>query len=52
VLGWSYGGITAQFMATQYSSVKKMVIWGTIAYIGPEDAKIYRSERLMPLIIF
>jgi len=44
-LGWSDGGITAQIMAAQYPSVEKLVIWGSNAYVGDEDVKLYKSNN-------
>lgn len=44
ILGWSDGGITGLLMAAKYNkSIDKLVIWGSNAYILPEELKIYQS---------
>lgn len=43
-LGWSDGGITGLIMAAKFNdSVEKLVIWGSNAYIAPDEVKIYES---------
>lgn len=42
VLGWSDGGITGMIMAAKFvDSIEKLVIWGSNAYIAPEEINIY-----------
>lgn len=46
LLGWSDGGITAIFIAAKYPElIKKMVIFGSNAYVTEADIKIYDSIR-------
>lgn len=45
LLGWSDGGITAMILAVKYpESVDKLVIWGSNAYIIPDELKIYEGK--------
>lgn len=42
VLGWSDGGITGMILAAKYpNAVDKLVVWGSNAYVLPEELKIY-----------
>lgn len=44
LLGWSDGGITAMILAAKFPlAVHKLVVWGSNAYILPEELKIYES---------
>uniref|UniRef100_A0A4W5QF83 Biphenyl hydrolase like n=1 Tax=Hucho hucho TaxID=62062 RepID=A0A4W5QF83_9TELE len=46
LLGWSDGGITALIAAARNPSlVNKMVVWGSNAYVSPQDLKIYNAIR-------
>ncbi|CAB1323992.1 unnamed protein product [Coregonus sp. 'balchen'] len=46
LLGWSDGGITALIAAARNPSlVNKMVVWGSNAYVSPQDVKIYNAIR-------
>ena len=46
VLGWSDGGITGMILAAQRpQNVKKLVIWGSNAYINDEDRRLILSVR-------
>lgn len=43
-LGWSDGGITGLIMAGKFNdSVEKLIIWGSNAYILPDEIEIYKS---------
>jgi len=44
--GWSDGGITAMHIAAKYpDKVKKMVIWGSNAFVSDADVQMYESIR-------
>ena len=46
LLGWSDGGIAAMFLAARFPEVvKKLVIWGSNAYITEEDVTIFKKVR-------
>jgi len=46
LLGWSDGGITAMFIAAKYpESIRKMVVWGSNAYVSEADINMYESIR-------
>ncbi|XP_063056723.1 valacyclovir hydrolase [Engraulis encrasicolus] len=46
LLGWSDGGITALIAAAlSPASMRKMVVWGSNAYVSQEDLDIYNSVR-------
>ena len=40
LLGWSDGGITALIMAANQTSVQKLVVFGSNAYVSEEDRKL------------
>jgi len=44
--GWSDGGITAMHIAAKYpEAVRKMVVWGSNAYVSEADLQMYESIR-------
>uniref|UniRef100_A0A3P9H030 Biphenyl hydrolase like n=1 Tax=Oryzias latipes TaxID=8090 RepID=A0A3P9H030_ORYLA len=44
LLGWSDGGITALIAAaTNPALIKKLVVWGSNAFVSQEDLKLYNS---------
>ncbi|KAL2089387.1 hypothetical protein ACEWY4_014075 [Coilia grayii] len=46
LLGWSDGGITALIAAAlSPTNVRKLVVWGSNAYVSQEDLGIYNSVR-------
>ncbi|KAF6734147.1 Valacyclovir hydrolase [Oryzias melastigma] len=46
LLGWSDGGITALIAAaTNPELIKKMVVWGSNAFVSEEDLKLYNMVR-------
>lgn len=46
VLGWSDGGITGLVLAGFHSfNVRRLVVWGSNAYIHPDELKIYEGIR-------
>jgi len=46
LLGWSDGGITAMFIAAKYpDAIRKMVVWGSNAYVSEADINMYESIR-------
>jgi len=46
MLGWSDGGITAFHIAAKYpDSIRKMVVWGSNAYVNEADVTMYDSIR-------
>lgn len=46
LLGWSDGGITALILAAKFpNAVNKLIVWGSNAFIHPEELKIYESMR-------
>ncbi|XP_031431143.1 valacyclovir hydrolase isoform X2 [Clupea harengus] len=46
LLGWSDGGITALIAAAlSPANVRKLVVWGSNAYVSQEDIAIYNSVR-------
>lgn len=46
ILGWSDGGISGMIHAAKYPNVmKKLVIWGTNAFIMPQELEIYKKIR-------
>jgi len=46
MLGWSDGGITALHVAAKYPDlIRKMVIWGSNAYVTQADNDMYESIR-------
>ena len=48
LLGWSDGGITAMMMAgMEPEAIDKLVIWGSNAYIIPDELKTYESNKFM-----
>lgn len=47
LLGWSDGGITAIILAAKYPErVDKLVIWGSNAYVLPDELKIYNGSSI------
>ena len=45
MLGWSDGGITGLMVAARNQErVKKLVIWGSNAYVDPTDIPIFEGE--------
>ncbi|XP_072535522.1 valacyclovir hydrolase isoform X3 [Salminus brasiliensis] len=46
LLGWSDGGITALITAALNPAlIKKIVVWGSNAYVSEQDVKIYNAIR-------
>uniref|UniRef100_H2MBN6 Biphenyl hydrolase like n=1 Tax=Oryzias latipes TaxID=8090 RepID=H2MBN6_ORYLA len=46
LLGWSDGGITALIAAaTNPALIKKLVVWGSNAFVSQEDLKLYNMVR-------
>uniref|UniRef100_A0A1L8DBN7 AB hydrolase-1 domain-containing protein n=1 Tax=Nyssomyia neivai TaxID=330878 RepID=A0A1L8DBN7_9DIPT len=46
IAGWSDGGITGIIQAAKYpEAVESLIIWGSNAYIHPDEVKIYNSIR-------
>lgn len=46
LLGWSDGGITALIAAAlSPANIRKLVVWGSNAYVSQEDLAIYNSVR-------
>ena len=46
ILGWCDGGVTAIIMAALFpESVKKLVVWGTKAYITKQDIELLERTR-------
>ncbi|KAL1022704.1 hypothetical protein UPYG_G00031280 [Umbra pygmaea] len=46
LLGWSDGGITALIAAAKNPSlINKTVVWGSNAFVSPQDLKIYNAIR-------
>lgn len=46
LIGWSDGGITSLILAAKNpDSIRKMIVFGTNAYIIPEELEIYKSIR-------
>ncbi|KAM3875815.1 valacyclovir hydrolase [Diretmus argenteus] len=44
LLGWSDGGITALIAAAKNPDlINKMVVWGSNAYVSPQDVDIYQA---------
>lgn len=45
VAGWSDGGITGLLMAAKYpEAVEKLIVWGSNAFVLPEEIEMYESE--------
>jgi valacyclovir hydrolase len=52
LLGWSDGGITAIILAAKYPEhVEKLAIWGSNAYVLPEELKIYDGSTFLDLFL-
>lgn len=46
LLGWSDGGISSLILAAKYpESVEKLVVWGSNAYVTPEEIQTYESNK-------
>uniref|UniRef100_A0A1I8PM72 AB hydrolase-1 domain-containing protein n=1 Tax=Stomoxys calcitrans TaxID=35570 RepID=A0A1I8PM72_STOCA len=46
ILGWSAGGNAAIVAASRYqNNIEKLVIWGTGAYVTPEEVKLFEGMR-------
>lgn len=46
LLGWSDGGISGMILSAKYDKVvKKLIIWGSNAYVIEEELKIYEKIR-------
>ncbi|KAM4705026.1 valacyclovir hydrolase [Rhinophrynus dorsalis] len=46
LVGWSDGGITALIAAGMYPSlIRKLVVWGSNAYVTEEDVKLYDAVK-------
>lgn len=44
LIGWSDGGISSMIAAAKYpDEVQKLVVWGSSAYVLPEEIEIYES---------
>lgn len=44
LLGWSDGGITALIAAARNPDlISKLVVWGSNAFVSPDDLKLYNS---------
>lgn len=45
LLGWSDGGISSMIAAAKYpDEVEKLVVWGSNAYVLPEEIETYESK--------
>lgn len=45
LVGWSDGGISSMITAVKYpDEVQKLIVWGSNAYVLPEEIEIYESE--------
>lgn len=46
IIGWSDGGITGMIHAAKYSNtVRKLVVWGSNAFILPHELEVYKKIR-------
>ncbi len=46
VMGWSDGGVSAIVLAANYQhAVKSLVIWGSNAYVSPQDLELFETTR-------
>lgn len=44
-MGWSDGGVSSLITAAKYpNEVRKLVVWGSNAYVVPEEIEIYESK--------
>lgn len=48
VMGWSGGGCSALLAAIKHpETIRKLVVWGTFAYVDEHDTKIYECEMML-----
>lgn len=53
LIGWSDGGITSLILAAKNpDSIRKMIVFGTNAYVIPEELEIYKSKYLFETFVF